>query len=235
MSRRKFYPNGRDPKAAWHATYAGKIGSIAAKYGIGAATLAEIAADNAWIQFWTQFRNDADAQKQALTRYFNDICGDDSTLPPPAAVNWSLTAGAPPEVPPGIEYRVYQVADQVMGHMDYAKADGELVGFELPEGVGSIPLAPGDPVSPNFELRTLAGFELEAKFKRNGNSAVKFQYRYIGGTWATAAVLLNSPGSFAVPPAVPGVAQQIEIRAIYLLGNEEVGIYSDAKTAFLAP
>jgi len=44
----------------------------------------------------------------------------------------------------------------------------------LPEGAGAGPLSPGDPVSPTFELRTLAAFELEAKFKKEGNSAVKF-------------------------------------------------------------
>ena len=233
---RKFYPTNRDARAAWHANWAKNLpGALATKYGISAATLLEVVADNDWIQFWTQARNDADAQKQALTRYFNDISGDDTTLAPPAPIVWQITAGAPVEVAPGMEARVYLIADQILGSMDYAEADGDLLGIALPDSGASSPLGPGDPVSPTFELKTLAGFELEASFKKQGNSAVKFQYRYIGGTWATAAVLLTSPGSFTVPPSAPGVGQQVEIRGIFLLGNEEVGIYSDAKSAFIAP
>ncbi len=232
---RRWYPTNRDARAAWHANFAAKLPALAAKYNISAGTLLEVDADNDWIQFWTQARNDADSQRQAFTRYFNDISGDDTKLAPPAAVVWQITAGAPAEVPPGMEARVYLIADQILGNMDYAEADGELLGITVPGGGGSSPLGPGDPVSPVFELRTLASFELEAKFKKEGNSAVKFQYRYIGGTWATAATLLASPGSFFVPPSVPGVAQQIEVRAIFLLGNTEVGVYSDAKPAFIAP
>ena len=233
---RRWYPTNRDARAAWHSNWDKNLpGALATKYNISAATLVEVAADNAWIQFWTQARNDADAQKQSLTRYFNDVSGDDTTLAPPAPVVWNITAGAPAEVPPGMEARVYLIADQILGSMDYADADGELLGIALPAGSSGAPLGPGDPVSPSFELRTLAGFELEAKFKKQGNNAVKFQYRYIGGTWATAAVLINSPGSFAIPPSAPGVGQQIEVRAIFLLGNTEVGTYSDAKPAFIAP
>ena len=35
--------------------------------------------------------------------------------------------------------------------------------------------------------------------------------------------------------AAAGVGQQIEVRGILVLGNEEVGVYSDAKSAFIAP
>ena len=232
-TRRRFYPNSRDARRSWHDNWAGKLPSIAVKYGISAAVLAEVAADNAWMQYWCQFRTNADAQSQALTRYFNTVAGDDPNEAQPAAVSWSLSAGVPAEVPPGIENRVYEIADQILGDMDYSSADGELVGIVASDTPTS-PTQPGDPVSPVYTLVTLAEFALQATFQKLGHNAVKFQFRHKGGNWIDAGVLLNSPGSFTVAPQTPGTAEQIEVRAIYLLGNLEVGVYSDAKPAFIA-
>lgn len=230
-----FYPSSRDGRAAWHANFAAQLpGALATKYNIVAGTLAQVAADNAWMQYWVQARNDADALRQQLTQYFNIIAGRDDSLPAPAPINFALAPGSPAEVPPGIEERVREIARQIKGHISYSKADGELLGIIAPE-TSEIPLGPGVEVSPTFTLQTLAAFELQATFSKQGNSAVKFQYRHKGGNWLPAGVLLNSPGTFAVAPAVPGVAEQIEVRAIFLLGNEEVGVYSDAKPAFIAP
>ncbi|MFZ1702001.1 MAG: hypothetical protein WBO10_14010 [Pyrinomonadaceae bacterium] len=229
-----WYPSSRDARAAWHANFAAQIGALATKYGISAGTLLLIAADNAWMQYWVQARSDADALKQQLTQFFNIISGNDDSLPQPAPINFALAPDPANEVAPGIEKRVREVVRQIKGDMEYSVADGELLGIVSPAKEGG-PLGPGDLVSPEFELRTLAAFELEARFKRMGNDAVKFQYRYIGGTWITAATLLSSPGSFAIPPSTPGVGQQIEIRGIFLKGNKEVGIYSDAKSTFIAP
>ena len=236
MARRRFYPAARDPRAGWHDIWAAKLPSIAAKYGISAAVLAQVAADNAWMQYWTAFRNEADAQSQALTRYYNTVGGDDPNEASPFAVQWELPAAAPPpEVAPGIEFRVYEIADQILGDMDYAAADGELVGIETAPGGGQAPTQPGDPVSPDFTGVTLAEFAIQVTFRLKGNNGVRFQYRYKGGPWLAAGTLLASPGSLTVAPQVAGVAEQIELRAIFLRGNVEVGVYSDAKPAFIAP
>jgi hypothetical protein len=58
-------------------------------------------------------------------------------------------------------------------------------------------------MSPETSLRTLANFQLEATFKKLGMDALRFEFRYKGGNWQTAAVLLSSPGTFAVAPQTP--------------------------------
>ncbi|MEQ1605899.1 MAG: hypothetical protein ABL999_13630 [Pyrinomonadaceae bacterium] len=229
-----FYPTGMDARAAWHENFAAQLPALAAKYNILAAVLAEIAADNAWMQYWVAARHEANALRQQLTTYFNTIAGSDDKAPAPAAISWSLPAGPPAEVPPGIETRVREIARQVKGSIVYAKADGELLGI-VPSETTEIPLAPGTPVAPEFTLVTLAAFELQATFRKMGNSGLYFEYRHKGGNWMPAGTLINSPGTFAVAAATPGVAEQIEIRAIYLLGNEQVGIFSAAFPAFIAP
>lgn len=229
-----FYPQGLDARAAWHINFAKEIIGLAAKYNISPAVLLEIAADAAWIEYWAQARNQADAQRQQLTQYINTISGKDEQAPAPAPIDWELSVPVPPEVPPGMEFRVREIARQIKGSMVYAVADGELLGIVSSGGTAS-PLSPGQNVAPDYTLVTLADFALQATFKKLGNNAVKFQYRRKGGNWADAGVLITSPGSFHVAPLVPGVAEQIEVRAIYLLGNVEVGVFSDAKPAFIAP
>ncbi len=72
-------------------------------------------------------------------------------------------------------------------------------------------------------------------FRKHGKSAIKFEYRHRNSAWLPAGMLINSPGTFAVAPATPCEAEQIEIRAILLEGNTPVGNFSDAKPVFIAP
>ncbi len=229
-----WYPKSMDARAAWHENFATQLPALAAKYNILAPILAEVGADNAWMQYWVDARHEADAQSQQLTRFFNDISGKDENLPPPAPINWSLSGAPPTQVKPGIEFRTREIARQIKGSMAYAEADGDLLGI-VTSGTASMPLPPGEQVSPDFTLVTLAEFALQATFRKLGNDAVRFQYRHKGGNWIAAGVLINSPGSFTIAPQTPGTAEQIEVRGIFLLGNAEVGVFSDAKPAFIAP
>lgn len=226
-----FYPQGMDARATWHANWAAQIVALATKYNIPAEILAEIVADNLWIQYWVQARHDADNISQQLTKYFNNIAGNDETLEPPAEIDFTLPGTAPAEVPPGIEFRTRKIARDIRNSMVYSVADGELLGI-VSTGKPADDLTA---MSPEFSLRTLANFELEATFKKLGMDALRFEFRYKGGNWQTAAVLLSSPGTFAVAPQTPGEAQQIEVRAFYIQKNNVVGNPSDAKSAFIAP
>lgn len=226
-----WYPQGADSRAAWHANWAAQLPALATKYGIAAAATTQVAADNTWMQYWVQARHDADQLKQQLTKYFNEIGGSDPSLDPPAPIDFTLQGTAPAEVPPGIEFRTREIARQIKGHASYATADGELLGIVSPKETN------GDlsELTPEFTLKTLANFELEATFKKQGMDALKFEVRHKGGNWQMAAFLLTSPGTFAVVPAAAGVAEQIEVRAVYLQKNNPVGNFSDAKSAFIAP
>jgi hypothetical protein len=228
---RDFYPSSRDARAAWHANYAVQLAALAAKYNIPAAAVTAATADNTWIQFWVQQRNDEDARSQQITAYFNTISGKNETAEAPAAIDFPSPT-PPAEVPPGIEARVREVASQVKGHAASAAADGEVLGIATKTKNISIESLPA---TVNFEMETQAEFRVKVTFRKLGNDAVRFEYRRIGGSWLPAGVLLSSPGSFAIPPAEAGVAEQVEVRGVYLKGNEEVGGFSDVKQAFIAP
>lgn len=81
-----WYPRNMDGLAAWHANWAAQLPGLAAKYGISAPVLTQVAADNDWIQYWVQARHKADNLKQQLTKYFNNIAGNDETVEPSAFI-----------------------------------------------------------------------------------------------------------------------------------------------------
>lgn len=227
-----FYPQNMDALAAWHDNFVNQLGPLATKYNIPAATVTQAEDDNDWMTYWVDLRHAADTFKQQLTKYFNDIKGNDPTLMPPATPVPPGVLGAPADPPPpGIEFRTREIANQIKGHIAYAAADGEALGIVGPESGPE----PEGTLKPDIALRTLANFELEATFSKKGNDALKLQFRHAGGDWKSAGFLVASPGTFAIAPSVAGTAEQIEIRAIYILKNNEVGNYSDAKSAFIAP
>ncbi len=226
-----YYPQSMDARATWHANWVIQLAALAGKYNIDGAYVAQAQADNDWMQYWVQARHDADNLKQQLTKYFNDIAGNDETLEPPAPIVWQLSGGAPHEAAPGIEFRTRKGACDIKGSMVFAAADGELLGIVSSEDTPASLAA----LSADFTLRTLANFELEATFKKAGMDALRFEFRHKGGNWMPAGFLITSPGTFAVTPSTPGEAEQIEVRAFLIQKNNVVGNPSDAKAAFIAP
>ena len=231
MPERDWYPASMDSRAAWWANFILRRPDFEAKYPVLHTLSSELQADNSWIQYWVEARHAADELSQQLTRYFNTIAGNDATADPPAPIVWTLPPAAPAEAKPGIERRIREVRRDVVGQIDYAKADGDALGFELPEA----PAVVESDVTAAFEAKTLVAFEVQFSFKKRGLAAMRFEYRHKGGNWAPAGTLINSPGALAIPPTTPGTAEQIEVRAVYLDGNTPYGNYSDAKTVLIAP
>lgn len=227
-----FYPASMDARAAWHPIFAAQIQPLAAKYGITAGQVTQIVEDSIWMVYTVQLRHEFNSHSQQLTAFFNAIAGNDDSLEPPAALNFTdLNTAPPPQPPPGIEKRTREYARQIKGDLDYSVADGELLGIAASEQTPANPAL----LTAEFTVRTLANFELEVTFRKHGMTAVKLQFRYKGGNWQSAGFLVTSPGTIAIAPSEPFTAEQVELRAILIEQNEEVGSYSDPKPAFIAP
>lgn len=231
MAKLDWYPKNLATLRAWAANFFLRRPEFEAKYPILQTKKAELEGACNWLMWWIDTRSIQDEWSQQFTKYFNTIAGNDPDADVPTTPAWAAPPGMPPDVPPGIEKLMRDTRREVVNASNYATADGEAMGFEAPESEG---LTPGD-MTPAFELKTLAEFKLQATFRKLGMDGLKFQYRHKGGDWQPAATLISSPGTFTVPPAVPGEATQVEIRAIFLEGNNEVGNWSDAKSAFIAP
>ena len=227
-----YYPAQREARASWHANLAKHIGDFKTKYGIPTAIIDAIIADNLFIQFWVAYRNSFDASSQQLTKFFNSIAGNTEDVEAPLAFTIAAPDTPPTQVPPGIEKRVRDLASFIKGNKAvYSEADGELLGIVAPEESKELV----DNIYPVFELSTQAEFKLKADFRKRNLDGIRFEFRHINGKWHPAGVLLTSGGKFTVPPTTPDVAEQVEIRGIYISGNDDVHNFSPAMTAFIAP
>lgn len=236
MPDRDFYPASMDAKVPWHANLAANLpGALATKYGISAGTVAAVQADSDWIGGWVAFRHAEDTASQQLTKYFNTIAGNDSSVPAPAAFSVAIPGAAiqPTQVAPGVEKRVRDLARDIKGRSNYSEADGELLGIVAP-GSGGGPSLP-DTTKPVITLTTRVAFEVGVKFRKLGMDGIRIEYRHSGGAWLPGGTLITSPGTFTVAPATPGTPEQVEVRAVYLKGNNTSGEYSDTGSVYVGP
>lgn len=230
MPERDYYPASMDGKVPWHLNLKAHIDDFVSKYSLDPAVVQQLKDDADWIAAWVPIRHGQDTLKQQVTKYFNTIAGKDEDAEVPADPNIAKIS-IPTAVKPGIEKRVRDFGRDLKNRANYAPADGEVLGFELPEKE----LESVDTLTAEFTIETQAEFKLKASFKKKGMDGMRFEYRRKGGAWNPAGVLITSPGSFTVPPETPGEAEQVEIRAVYIKANENTGNFSDAKSAFIAP
>lgn len=234
MPTTDYYPRRRQELPEWYQNFAAVLVVLAAKYGITAPQLADIAADNAWIQYWVPAIFEVEQQFDAMAGsdgYFNTMLTAAEGTATPSEPAIALPAGAPAPIKPGARARVRLLANFIKGNPVYAVADGEALGIvaskETPNALSSL--------TADFTVRTLAGFAVEVTFSKQGMTAMRFEFRHKGGNWIFVNVLPSSPGTLVLTPQTPGVAEQIEMRSILLDKNEPVGNYSDTKNAFIAP
>lgn len=228
---RDWYPRSLDERADFHLNLANQADAFAAKYGWSAATVASIVADSTWYQYWAPGRAQIEQIGKQLTGYVATIKGNDPSLDPPAPIDFKLSEEAPPEVPPGIEFRTRALRRETVNSSNYAVADGLLLGFQKPE-------APGNDLTelaPELSLRTLSNFQIEATFSKKGTDAVRFEFRRKGGEWQLLGDKASSPATLQIPPQTAGQAEQVEIRAIFLKKYAPIGNYSATYATVIAP
>jgi hypothetical protein len=228
-----FYPQSRDARLAWHINVYDQLKNhgFAAKYGMPGPDLDAFEVIRDWYVYWVPVWHAEDAYSQQMTGYLNTIAGNKDDVEPPSPPIYVAPGAPPPEPAPGVEKFTRDWARDMKNSTIYAPADGEAMGIATPESEGvSI-----NDLQPVFKAATREAFEIGVTFKKQGMNAVRFEYRHIGGSWLPGGVLLNSPGAFTVAPATPGEPEQIEVRAIFMLGNENVGQWSAIVPVLVAP
>lgn len=214
-----FYPSSMEAKAPWHANYQANIGGLAAKYNLTAAQTAAIAADNTWIQFWVGTRNSAAAFASQLAAYFNSISGSDPSLDPPAVPAYEVPDG-PPEVPPGIEFRVREIARHIKGHSSYSVADGTLLRI-VGEGVGTA----GVPKPTIKAFAAASGYEFSIVVSKRGDSDSwqVWAKPAASSDWQILTTATGKSTDVQFPPPEEAAPVQLHVRVQLRRSNEDYG------------
>ena len=233
MPDQDFYPQSRDARWAWHVNFYDQIKNhgFATKYGIPGAVVDAFLVIADWYAYWVPRWHAEDAYSQQFSKYFNTYAGKDSGAEVPSVPTQPDEGSPPPEPEVGIEKYTRDWAAQIKKMTIYAPADGEAMGIATPSSSGILP----EEMQPTFKAVTREAFEVGVTFKKQGMSAVRFEYRHKGGSWLPAGVIINSPGHFVVAPQTPGEPEQIEVRAIFMQGNNNIGLWSTIVVVYVGP
>lgn len=227
---RDFLPNSWSAFADWMANFNGGMTTLAAKYGL-TGELTQLDKDNDWVQYWIPAKQIARHQENQLNDFIDAIVSGEQGAPQPTDPAWGLPAGPPPNIAPGLKKRLRSLVRQIKANPLYTKADGELLGIVSPEEADISP----ETTTPEINLRSLANFAVEVEFRKYGFDALRVEYRHKGGNWILAAILTSSPGIFNIVPTTAGEAEQIEVRAVFLLKNQPFGNFSPTYNAVIQP
>ena len=233
MPSRDFIPQNREAFAVWFANFILQLGTLAAKYGISAAKVTELTADNAWVQYWIEARNTAKQQERQLSDYVTDTLKGELGDPQPDLPKWTLPPGEPSNVPPGIEKRIREVVSEIKAQKSiFTQGDGELLDILPPEEADK---PEADFAAELYDLRALSNYGIEAAFRRYGTDAVRVEVRQKGGGWMPIGFLTKSPGVFNINPQNAGDAELVELRAVSIKDSKPYGSYSPSYTITVAP
>jgi hypothetical protein len=231
MPTNDFYPASMDAKVPWHQNFAKYLPDVKTKYGLSTAQVDGADTDAQWMAKAVEMRHELDAASQQCTKWFAAIAGNDDGAEVPEPFSVSLPDPAIVDVKPGIERRVREIAKQIKSHPDYSEADGEKLGIVPPAPANINP----DDRKPELKCEARMNYEIRVAFRKYGLDGIRLEYRHNGGQWIGAGFLINSPGSITVAPATPGQPEQVEVRAIYIQGNNTVGNWSDNVPVTVAP
>ena len=216
-----WYPKNMVELAAWWANLLLRRAEFEAKYQILGTRKAEIIDAGLWIQYWVDARHTFDDMSTQLSKYFNTISGNDPSLDPPAPITWTLPPGTPAEVPPGIEKMIRDIRREVVGLTNYAKADGEALGFEATTPANVVP----SEVKPTIQI-TAAAHGYAATITVSNRSGIEMWDAYLlrkGGSWTKFATCSGKLAEVTITPTTPGEAEQVQIYVQLRKSNSNFG------------
>lgn len=220
-----WYPRPLNELAAWWQNFNLRRAEFEAKYPILLTYKTELIAAAAWIQYWIGAKNTFRDMETQLSGYFSTIAGKDANADPPAPITWALPPGTPAEVSPGVEKLIRDVRRETVGYTNYAKADGEALGFE---SVSSAPLNPNE-VKPTIQV-TAAASNYHFSIVVSGREAATMWDVYIlrkGGEWTKVETCNGKSADVQITPTTPGDAEQIQVRVQLRKNNADYGQPSD--------
>ena len=220
-----WYPHNAEDMAAWWANFNLRRPEFAAKYTILTTEEDALEAAAAWVEYWVSTRHTFDDMSKQLTAYFATISGNDPTLDPPKAITWTLPAGTPAEIPPGLEKFIRDIRREVVNASNYAKADGEALGFES----ASAPKPNPDLVKPEIKVFAAASgyhFSVVVSDRGEANMWDVYVQRKSGG-WVKTDSATGKSADIHVTPSSPGDAEQIQVRVQLRKANADYGQVSD--------
>lgn len=228
-----WYAKSLDGLAAWWANFLLQYPNFQGKYPILHDNNAALIAAGAWVEYWVDARHSFDETSKQISAYFNTIAGNDPNADPPSLPIVALPPNTPAEVPPGIETFIRDIRREVVGMTNYAKADGEAMGFEAPTSANIIPAQ----VKPTIQVTGAANnhhFSIVVSGRADSTMWDVYIMRK-GGNWTKQDTCSGKSADISVPLQTPGDAEQIQVYVQLRKSNADYGQPSDPAYVTLNP
>lgn len=224
MSKQPFMPRNEDDKRKLLNKLTDALqnaaNGYATKYNVTPATVTLLDNGRQWVNAILDYLDAIRSTAQGLTAFKNQLFTGGGAITVPV-----LPAFVAPSVPltAGIFTLVGSVGTQIKAAVNYAEADGEAMGLEgaviVPESVGSVApdLSKSRPASGGFH---------EIVWKKDRYSAIKILVDRHDGHGEIFLAIDTQPNYIDTVKPAAGATAIYTYRAIYLLGDEEFGQWS---------
>jgi hypothetical protein len=229
---KNYYLSSGDPeKVLWLQNFAGKVPTVATKYGITGAEVTDVANGATVFAFWHNYRNQYEEYTQKLTAYRNELrdgvkAGGSASVLPTAP-----TVGTLPTVTvlPGIFPRVRALVRRIKGNIAYTEADGKDLGI-----IGEEQTTDFVAIKPAISTRFAAGGHPEIVWKKQGMDGIEIYVSRDGSPYTLLAYDMRPNHIDAAPLPTLGTSSIWKYRAIYRFHDAQVGQWSDEVSVTVA-
>lgn len=222
MAKKSFLPKDDEGKLLWLNNFSNKLGGYAAKYGLTAGEVTDMVDSETYFTFWFTHRVQSQEYVAKLTAYKNELRDGVKPGGTPSVVPSPPLPGTPPTaVAPGIFVRTASLGNRIKSHTSYTLADGSDLGLEGAEETIDI-----INIKPILDVM-LAGGVPRIKWKKQGTDGIELHVMRNGAPYAFLAVdtVPDYDDTFPLPAA--GQSAVWKYKAIYRLGDERIGQWSD--------
>ncbi|MGQ0541975.1 MAG: hypothetical protein ACT4O9_09020 [Blastocatellia bacterium] len=178
---------------------------------------AAVNADNAAFQWLADSAVEVDSFDKGLTAYRKLITegnnGDPAAaLPPPVF-------GLVPTALSGIFERLVNLVERIRVAPNYSEEEGEQLGIVPAKSESIEP----DLLQPTLKAKAMPGNIVTVEFVRGKTDGIAIEMK------------IDNAADIAIPPSTQNLPCAVELRARYLIGNVQSGLFSDTVNAVTTP
>ncbi|MBX7207315.1 MAG: hypothetical protein K1X78_03295 [Verrucomicrobiaceae bacterium] len=224
MPKSDYLKRRDDEFSAQLTTFQNNIGSHTATFGLSPAQVSGQAADAAYFAYILASQQVCSQCSQQWTAW-KDIIRGGGAPPATGAPADAPMPAAVPIVAPGVEARFRKLAQSIKAHAAYNPAIGEALGIE-----GAAHTGPDFAVfKPEFDI-VLTGGQVLVRWTWQGQSAFLDMIEILvdrgGGAGFVFLAQDTTPGYVDATP-LPATAQKWSYKAIFRVGDQRIGQWSD--------
>lgn len=226
MAKEHYLPSTDAEKVTWLQNFAGKLSGYSVTFGLTTADTTSVNNDWAMVNYMWGLLTGSRTRMQEITAYKQAVFNGGAE-PALGAVPTGYTgSNSPPSVVlPDVFGRIAALVARLKTHSGFTTAIGEDLGIIGPEAT-----VDANALKPSLDVVPVAGGLCEVRWKKGKASAIEIEVDRGTGAGFVFLAIDSIPHYTDTHTLPPGTAAVWKYRAIYRIGDERVGQWSDLFT-----